>query len=136
MFFLEHILMKSKYTFSKAERLCGEIRINELFTQGKAFIVFPLRVVYMSEPKQANVSVKLLVSVPKKRFKRAVKRNLLKRRMREAYRLNKQQIESLVSEKNYTLNLAFSYVANEELPYALIEKKMLEAFNKIGDRLP
>lgn len=128
--------MKPKHTFSKAERLCGEIRINELFTKGKAFIVFPLRVVYMSEKKQDDMPVKLLVSVPKKRFKRAVKRNLLKRRMREAYRLNKLQMENLLLSKDYTLNLAFSYVANEELPYALIEKKMLEAFIKIGDKLP
>lgn len=128
--------MTSKYTFKKKEHLCGEIRVNKLFTEGKAFIVFPLRVVYSSESKQDNVAAKVLVSVPKKRFKRAVKRNLLKRRMREAYRLNKEKLELLLTEKNYTLNVAFSYVANEELPFAQIEKKMLEAFVKIGDRLP
>lgn len=128
--------MTGKYTFSKQERLCGEIRISKLFTQGKAFIVFPLRIVYMPIKKEDNISLKVMVSVPKKRFKRANKRNLLKRRMREAYRLNKQLMEAKLVEKNYTLQIAFNYVANEELPFALIQKKMLEAFSKISDKLP
>lgn len=127
--------MIGKYTFSKRERLCGEIRINQLFSTGKAFIVFPLRVVYLAVPKE-EVSLKMMVSVPKKRFKRANKRNLLKRRIREAFRLNKSLLGDKLLEKNYTLQVAFSYVSDEELPFNLIQKKLQEAFVKIGERLP
>jgi ribonuclease P protein component len=71
--------MTNTATFLKKEHLCGEIRINKLFSNGKAFIVYPLRVVYSVEQNSTDVPVKVLVSVPKKRFKRAVKRNRLKR---------------------------------------------------------
>ena len=80
-----------KYTLDKTERLCSKNLIERLFAGGnRSFPAFPLRVVYMYlHPDEGSSDVSILISVPKKRFKRAVKRNLVKRQIREAYRLNK-----------------------------------------------
>ena len=78
-----------EYTLGKKERLNSKTLIERLFLGGsKSFPAFPLRVVYMSvEPVEEDMAAaSILISVPKKRFKRAVKRNLVKRQVREAYR--------------------------------------------------
>ena len=122
-------------SFSKSEHLCGEKRITRLFTDGEAFIVYPLRVVFLIEPKTDTESLSVLVSVPKKRFKRAVKRNILKRRIREAYRLNKQSVCENINGKNIQIHIAFNYVSNDVLDYATIEKKMKLSLLKIMDKM-
>ena len=122
------------FTFPKIERLCGDYRLNSLFLQGEAFIAYPLRVVYFFAEKD-DFPVKILISVSKKRFKRAVKRNLLKRRMREAYRLNKNILHESLKGKNLTLFVGFMYVGNEISEYAAIDKKMQEALEKLAEKL-
>jgi len=127
--------MDKPNSFPKSEHLCGEIRITRLFTQGDAFIAYPLRVVYLLEQKKDKESVSVMVSVPKKRFKRAVKRNRLKRLMREAYRLNKQNLWEKLEEKELQIQIAFNYVSNDELDFASIEKKMKVALDRIIEKV-
>jgi len=124
--------MTHQNSFSKSEHLCGEKRITRLFTQGDAFIAYPLRVVYIIEPVRDNVPSSVLVSVPKKRFKRAVKRNRLKRLMREAYRLNKTSLIVKLEEKQLQVHIAFNYVSDDELDFATVEKKMKLALEKLS----
>ena len=89
------------------------------------FPAFPLRVVYMwLDASEGEVPVSILISVPKKRFKRAVKRNLVKRRVREAYRKNKQLLTDALVAKNKRLVLAFIWLDNEIHPSAEIEGKV------------
>lgn len=127
--------MTNTATFLKKEHLCGEIRINKLFSNGKAFIVHPLRVVYSVEQNSNDVPVKVLVSVPKKRFKRAVKRNRLKRLMREAYRLNKSILTEKCIEKNFAVQVAFNYVSDDEMDFKAIQSKMQLALQRIADKI-
>jgi ribonuclease P protein component len=129
------LVMSLLNSFSKSEHLCGEKRINRLFTDGEAFIAYPLRVVFLIEPKTDIEPLSILVSVPKKRFKRAVKRNILKRRIREAYRLNKQSICEKLNGKEIQIHIAFNYVSNDVLEYATIEKKMKLSLQKIIDKM-
>ena len=77
---------EKRYTLGKSERLCSKKLVERLFAGGnKSFPAFPLRVVYMPlDIEDEGAEVSILVSVPKKRFKRAVKRNLVKRQVREA----------------------------------------------------
>jgi ribonuclease P protein component len=120
-------------SFGKAEHLYGEKRIARLFTQGDAFIVYPLRTVYILGGSKEAEPVKVMVSVPKKRFKRAVKRNKLKRRMREAYRLNKQLLMDEVIENDLQLHLSFNYVSNDEVDFETLDKKMKLALQKLTE---
>ncbi|MEI7501664.1 MAG: ribonuclease P protein component [Paludibacter sp.] len=127
--------MNQNNSFPKSEHLCGEIRINELFTKGEAFMAYPLRVVYIVQPKTDDEPVSIMVSVPKKRFKRAVKRNRIKRLMREAYRLNKHILTDSILEKEKQIHIAFNYVSNDELDFVTIEKKIKQALQKLVERV-
>lgn len=127
--------MNKPNSFPKVEHLCGEKRIARLYTQGEAFMTYPFRVVFRIEPKKDIVPASIMVSVPKKRFKRAVKRNLLKRLLREAYRLNKHALIDLLDEKQLQIHVAFNYVSDEELDFVTIEKKMKIALQKLMDKI-
>ncbi|MEQ8472735.1 MAG: ribonuclease P protein component [Marinoscillum sp.] len=113
------------YRFPKKERLTGKKDIEELFKNGSSFYLHPLLVKYIVDSDAEYHSV--LFTVSKKHFKKAVDRNLIKRRMREAYRLQKQILEG--QERFY--KLAFVYIDKTIVPYSLIEPKL----KKLLDRL-
>lgn len=124
-------------TFSKNEKLCSTKTIDALFSSGSSFIAYPLRVVFSlaEEPDENNRLASVLVSVPKRKFKRAVKRNRIKRLIREAYRLNKSNILDLLQQKTKRIDIAFLYL-NDELPqYEDIEKAMRKAFTILNDKI-
>ena len=121
-----------RYTLDKSERLCSKKLIERLFGGGnKSFPAFPLRVVYMPlAPEENTADASILISVPKKRFKHAVKRNQVKRQVREAYRHNKHiLLDALKTQETRTsMILAFIWLDNkihstEEVAYKV--KKLL-----------
>ena len=120
-------------TFSKNERLHSFKEIQELMKKGETFFNYPFKVVYLNvAPQQENVEEQknsIMVSVPKRHFRRAVKRNLLKRRIRESYRLNKGL---LVAPQGLKTNALFIYVAKEVLEFSYIERKLKETLVKIS----
>ncbi len=127
-----------KCTLSKKERLSSKTMIERLFAGGsKSFPAFPLRVVYMQvEPAGEDVpAASILISVPKKRFKRAVKRNLVKRQVREAYRKNKYLLLDALATKNQSLVLAFIWLDNNIHPSAKVEEKVKKLLLHIAERL-
>lgn len=128
---------KNQYTLSKEERLCAEKRIEALFTGGSSFIAYPLRVVYIThECDVANElpTISILTSVSKKRFKRAVKRNRVKRLIREAYRLNKKGYIEFATQSAKSLDIAFLYLKSELPTYAEIEKAILKTINILNEK--
>ena len=118
-------------TFPKKEKLCGDIRIGKLFSEGKAFIVYPLRIVYQPSEEKTEVPVRVLISVPKKKIRKAVGRNRIKRLIREAYRLNKAEFIASIDEKKWHLNLAITYVSDKEADLSLIQEKIRLALPRI-----
>lgn len=94
---------------------------------------FPFRVVYMLAGEDEIVPVRMMVSVPKKRFKLAVKRNKIKRLIRETYRLNKMEIIDFANVHNLKLYISFQYVSNDIATFEMINKKMKNAIKKLMD---
>jgi ribonuclease P protein component len=109
--------------FRKKERLCSRKAIGELFESGKTIKQFPFKIVY-SYASYEQSPVKIAISVPKKIFKRAVKRNFIRRRIRETYRLNKHILYEVL-ERKITLNIIVIYVSSNIISYAEIEKKFI-----------
>lgn len=122
------------YTLDKKERLNSRILIEKLFSGGsKSLPVFPL--VYMAVEGEHLPDVSLLISVPKKRFKRAVKRNRVKRQIREAYRKNKQILADVLAPSNRKLAIAFIWIDNELHESSEIEVKVQKLLHLIAERL-
>jgi ribonuclease P protein component len=116
------------YTFKKEERLCSKKLIEELFHNGSSFLLYPFRIVWMVHPLPAEVPVQVLINVPKRRFKKAVHRNLIKRRIREVYRLNKGAgLYPYLTGHPSQLLLGIQYVGKEIHDYEFIHKKFLLA---------
>lgn len=105
--------------------------VNELFLKGDSFIAYPIRVVWTSVKSDEAASLKVLMSVPKKKLKHAVDRNRIKRLLREAYRLHKQELTSMVQEQDLQVKIAFVWIPNEVLDYAKVERKLLDALQKM-----
>ena len=106
-------------TFKKIERLCGKTAITTLFEKGKGKTVQPLKLMYLPAEFMSDFPARCMFVVPKKKFKRANKRNALKRRMREAYRLHKEDLYKALGDRK--LDLAFIYLSHEPADYASIE---------------
>ena len=126
-------MLNRRYTLSKGARLSWKRYIDLLFAKGQSFVAFPLRVVYLPVEEEALAPVSILVSVPKKKFRRAVKRNLIKRQVREAYRVCKYDLIDPLVEKDKRMLVAFLYLDQEIHPFADMENALTEALNILRD---
>ncbi|MBL4668689.1 MAG: ribonuclease P protein component [Flavobacteriales bacterium] len=116
--------MDTSNKYSKNEKLKSKKAIDNLFNKGKSINAFPIRVMYVQKPELENSLINAGVTVSKKNIKLAVNRNLIKRRMREAYRLNNNELKSYLKNTNIELNVMFIYSSKEILPYEVIENKI------------
>ncbi|MDP4187031.1 MAG: ribonuclease P protein component [Bacteroidota bacterium] len=122
------------FTFTKEERIRGKKSIDSLFKDGFIVMNYPLKVVWKVE-KDNSGNIKAGVSVPKKFFKRAVRRNLIKRRIKESFRLNKPAIKLILGEEKESLSLMFIYISKEIIPYREIEKKVALCLQTITEQI-
>jgi ribonuclease P protein component len=118
------------FTFTKIERLCSKKAIDDLFAKGKSKTQFPIKLIYKPTEFESSFPCRAMFVVPKKKHKRANKRNILKRRMREIYRLDKQKM--YLALKDQKLDLMFIFLSHEEFEYEAIEKSMLGLMQWIG----
>jgi len=107
-------------TFPKSDKLCGQLRIQQLYQEGKKMTIWPLRVTYLP-----CAETKILIWAPKALFKHAVDRNRLRRLIREAWRLS--------NKPEGTYWIGFNYMDKEIQSYAVIEKAVNKAIRKIDE---
>lgn len=113
----------------RSERLRSLGAVRRLFEEGESGFVFPFRYVWLAEP-DATGPVEVLFSVPKKFHKRANKRNLLRRRTKEAYRLRKAILR--LENRPSGLDIALIYSTKEILPYSRIEQAVCRVLETIA----
>lgn len=123
--------MTTRLTFSKAERLTGKTNIERLFAEGKTINEYPLRIIYRVPEEAFAFPVRLLIAVPKRKFKNAADRNRIRRRIREAYRLNRSRMEAEDAALP-CLHVGIIYNAGTaDLPYAEIDRKMKTSLDRL-----
>lgn len=122
-------------SLSKSERLCSKKVIERLFAGGaRSFSLFPLRVVYLPV-EELEGRAAILVSVSKRRFKRAVKRNRVKRQIREAYRKNKQPLLDMLEARGQRMAVAFIYLSDKLSESALLKERVRVALCRIAEKV-
>lgn len=115
--------------FPKSEKLHSKKLIDELFNKGSSFVMYPLKVISLPKSSQELENHQVLVAVPKKNFKRAVDRNKLKRRIKEAYRLHKQVLDQLYPHK--FLLIGYIYIGKDFADYSTIEDKLKHSLSRL-----
>ena len=120
-------------SLSKEERLYGARVISNIFDSGQTFFQAPYKVFWAKVPEIHSYPIRFAVSVPKRRFKRAVKRNLIKRRTREVFRTNKQILNAAVADGQ--VHLIVIYASDSLLPYAVLEESMKKVLQSISKKI-
>lgn len=118
-------------TFNKQERLCSSKQMELLFSKGKGTLVYPVKTVCLQTPVSLKFPAQAMFVVPKRQFKRANVRNTLKRRMREAYRLNKEALYNELNTAGKKMIIAFIYVGKKEEEYKAIETAILKQLKQL-----
>ena len=118
--------------FPKHERICRESEIQSLFEKGAGFSCYPYRVVFLTKPVgDKPATCRLLLSVSKKRFHHAIKRNRVKRLIREAWRKNKTKLYEVCARDTISMDVALVYNATVIHSYA----EMLDRTTKVVNEL-
>lgn len=138
-----------KFTLRKDEKLRHSRLVENLFKEGESLYDFPLRLVWrqidadkLADSFRADIPerlgrIQMLITVPKKKRRHAVDRVLMRRRIREAYRLNRLPLKELAAAlpNAGTLSLAFIYMSDQNLPYAFVEERMQRLLARLTRKL-
>ena len=124
--------MKQRYPFQKTDRLTSQKDISRLFSAGQHVLVFPLLFHFIYTPDDIS-QIKIVVGVSKKKINKAVGRNLIKRRIREAYRKQLPELKS--SFLKGSLILSVNYIHDSALPIDVIQKSLTAGLRKVSHSL-
>jgi len=126
---------KIKQTFTKEERLSSKKIIEQLSQKGNSFFEYPFKVIWLKTPLQTKYPVQIVIGVPKRNFKKAVDRNKIRRRIKEAYRKNKNIIYNFLEEKKIQCALMLVYTAKTEIEYKEIESKIILTLQRLTGKV-
>ena len=119
------------HTFTKAEKLTSKKTIESLFDLGTSFAIAPLRVIWLENGLKTPYPAQVLIVVPKKNVARAVDRNLIKRRLREAYRKNKELLYDFLSKDGKQYALAIVFTGTAPVSYEELEGKIILSLQRL-----
>lgn len=113
------------FSFKKTERLSSKKDIESLFKENKSIFIYPLKLAFRKNNfPETGFPSRVLISVPKRNFKKAVDRNLLKRRIRESYRLLKGNLYDSLNESNLKIDLHINFIGKKPEEFSLIKNKL------------
>lgn len=113
-----------KNTLKKKERLRSRKEIDHLFKNSLSLFVYPIKVLYQINFDEKNSGASVLFTMSHKKFKLAVHRNQIKRQLKEAYRINNENLVTLLKKKNFNAKIALIYIADSVLSHKEIEYKV------------
>ncbi len=128
--------MAARYTFGKQERLKSSLAIQELLSKGRTVSVYPFKLYWELSKKDQKFPARAAISVPRKKFRRAVDRNLMKRRIREAYRLNKHLIFDPLRESHTNVILVILFLSDEFISFERLQSGMRDLLRKLAVNIP
>ncbi|MBM3437235.1 MAG: ribonuclease P protein component [Bacteroidetes bacterium] len=117
-------------TFTENERLKEKKLIDALFSKGRSLRLGPLTLLWFAFDSGKPGTAKILISASSKKLKRAVDRNLMKRRMRESYRKNKSGLIEFLEKKCISCVFAFLYSSSGITSYAEVEEKIIQLIER------
>jgi len=145
--------LTKQFTLGKKERLKSRKQIDQLFKQGKSFVIYPFKIYYIINPAPTTQQSEKLndsrlrtclpdrqapdsrlafgVGAGTRNFKKAVDRNRIKRLTREAYRMQKNTLQQKLLESQKQLNVFFIYTGKEMPDYLLIKDKTTKILNRL-----
>lgn len=118
------------FKFPKSEKLHSKILIDALFGKGKSFFIYPFKILHLPEKGNSIPNNQVLITASSKKFKKATDRNVIKRRIREAYRLNKYILNENWSA-DFHLMIGYIYVGKEIPSYELIDSKLKQSLQRL-----
>ncbi|MDP3463722.1 MAG: ribonuclease P protein component [Bacteroidales bacterium] len=113
------------YCFTKSERLSGQLAIDLLFKQGKPDFIYPYKIIYRVDKQTTETHLRILISVSRKNFKKAVDRNRIKRLTREAWRKNKFILAESLGRNHNQMDIALIFIAKSIPLYKETEDKII-----------
>ncbi len=119
------------YQFTKKEKLCSKKLIERLFTEGKGFLLYPIKVNFLLIDNNISSPAQVLITVSRKRFKKAVKRNRIKRLLRESYRLSKSKLYFFLSSINKNCLISIAYISENDPDFKTVKDAIENAIEKI-----
>lgn len=128
---MAHIMPVKSETFRKSERLCSKKAIAELFENGNSFYSFPFQIIWIRTENELKHPAQVAISVSKKTFKKAVDRNLIRRRIREAYRKNKNMLYEFLGQKSIKIVFIIIFKDNSIPLYSGIAKSIGDTIVKL-----
>ena len=122
------------HSFNKLERLSSKAAIKKLFEEGEAIAAYSFILLWKENTDKYSIT-QTLISVPKRNISLATQRNLIKRRVNEAFRVNKEKLYAKLEKSNKQINIAIIYQKKEIQTYKIIEQKINLLLNRLIDDL-
>ncbi len=124
------------FTFTKSERLCSQKIIGEIFLTGKTFISYPFKMVWLdSSVIDSLYPAQVAFSIPKKNIKKAINRNLIRRKMRESYRYLKNDFYDYLQQRGQKIALMIVFIGKEDFPSSELNSAMVKALNRLRNEI-
>ena len=123
------------YKLGKNYKLCSKTAIQELFDSGTSVKCYPFVAIIKEMELDTEIPFKVVFSAPKRTFKKDVQRNAIKRKSKEAFRLNKNILETYLKQNKKQIALFLVYSTLEEFDHIILQKKTKKLFDKIIKKL-